>query len=252
VSFDVGADAYGRFMGRFSEPLAELFVDAAGVREGQRALDVGCGPGALTAALIARLGDTAVAAADPSEPFVAAARARFPHVDVRLAPAEALPFPDHEFDVVLAQLVVQFMTDPGAGLAEMKRVAKPDSLVAACTWDHGTGRGPLSPFWQAVRRLDPDAPDESRATGANDGDLVGLFERAGLRQVSQAVLTVRIGFPTFQDWWEPFTLGVGPAGGYVATLDPESRDAVRAECERLLPEAPFAIEASAWTALGRA
>jgi SAM-dependent methyltransferase len=251
VSFDVGAEAYGRFMGRYSEPLAAKFLALTGARVGQRALDVGCGPGALTQQLAARLGAQAVAAVDPSEPFVTAVRERLPEVEVRCAVAEALPFPDNRFDLALAQLVVHFMTDPHSGLSEMARVTRPDGVVAACVWDHGTGRGPLSVFWRAVRDLDPGAADESRLAGAREGHLVELFETAGLRRVESARLTVRARFATFRDWWEPFTFGVGPAGGYVATLDEERRADLRARCAKLLPGAPFDIEASAWVALGR-
>lgn len=251
VSFNVGAEAYGRFMGRYSEPLATLFVELAGVSTGQRALDVGCGPGALTAALVARLGTHAVAAIDPSQPFVDATRARFPGLDVRLGAAESLPFPTGEFDAVLAQLVVHFMSDPAAGVAEMKRVARPDAVIAACVWDHGSGRGPLSPFWDAVHALHPGAWDESALAGSTEGHLVRLFQQAGLREVEPALLTVRVPHPTFDDWWEPFTLGVGPAGGYLVSLSPRQREALRAHCARALPDTPFSIEASAWAALAR-
>ena len=154
MSFDVAADAYDRFMGRYSVLLAPQMADLAGVEAGQRVLDVGCGPGALTAVLVGRLGPSAVAAVDPSEPFVAAARARNPGVEVLRASAEALPFPDGTFDATLAQLVVHFMSDPVAGLAEMARVTRRDGVVAACVWDHGGRQGPLRVFWQAARELD--------------------------------------------------------------------------------------------------
>jgi SAM-dependent methyltransferase len=252
MSFDVRAEAYDRFMGRFSRPLAAEFVALVGADAGQRALDVGCGPGALTQELVARLGSPAVSAIDPSELFVAAVRTRLPDVDVRHGVAEALPFGDDGFDLAMAQLVVHFMRDPQAGLSEMGRVTRPDGVVAACVWDHAGGGGPLALFWGAVRDLDRDAPDESDLAGAREGDLVALFERAGLRSVEPATLTVRVNFATFQDWWEPFTLGVGPAGSYVTALDPARRDALQAHCAELLPQAPFDLEASAWTALGRA
>jgi SAM-dependent methyltransferase len=251
VTFDVSAGAYARFMGRYSEPLAAKFVALTGAGPGQRALDVGCGPGALTAELVARLGPGAVSAIDPSEPFVAAIRSRFPQVDVRRAVAERLPFSDDSFDFALAQLVVHFMTEPGSGLVEMARVTHPGGLIAACVWDHGGGCGPLSLFWQAVRDLDPHARDESELAGAREGHLEELFAGAGLHHVESAKLTVRVGFATFIDWWEPFTLGVGPAGAYVAGLDPQRRDDLRVRCATLLPRAPFEIEASAWTVLGR-
>ena len=155
MSFTVAADSYDRFMGRYSAPLAPQLADLAGVQRGQRALDVGCGPGALTGELVARLGADSVAAADPSEPFVLAARERHPGVDVRHAAAEELPFPDDEFDVALAQLVVHFMADPVAGLREMARVTRPDGVVAGCVWDLAGGRSPISLFWTAARQLDP-------------------------------------------------------------------------------------------------
>jgi len=122
MSFEVDAAAYGEFMGRYSEPLAALFAAFVEARAGQRALDVGSGPGALTAALAQRLGPQAVAAVDPFASFVSAVRRRLPDVDVRQARAEQLPFPDEAFDLVLAQLVVHFLDDPEAGIAEMARV----------------------------------------------------------------------------------------------------------------------------------
>lgn len=252
MAFDVPAQAYGRFMGRFSEPLAVLFADWAGVHEGQRALDVGCGPGALTTELVRRLGPGAVAAVDPSASFVAAVRARLPDVDVQMGFAERLPFPDDRFDVALAQLVVHFMTDPVAGLREMGRVTHSGGTVATCVWDHAGGAGPLSTFWQAVHDLDPDAPGEAALAGAREGHLVELCEAAGLRRVEPAPLTVQVSFATFEEWWEPFTLGVGPAGTYVGTLDAGHREALRARCARLMPPPPFELAASAWCVRARA
>ena len=251
MSFAVAADAYGRFMGRYAEPLAVQFVELAGVRAGQQALDVGCGPGALTAELVQRLGSAAVCAIDPSEPFVAAAQARFPAVDVRLGVAEHLPFPDDSVDLALAQLVVHFMTDPVAGLTEMARVTRPGGVVAACVWDHAGDSGPLATFWRAVHELDPDAPGEADLAGAREGHLAQLSEAAGLAQIEPTKLTVRVGFTSFEDWWEPFTLGVGPAGAYVARLDEPKRDALRARCAQGLPSSSFEIAASAWCVRAR-
>ena len=149
-------EAYDRFMGRYSALLAPQLADFAGVHDGQQVVDVGCGPGALTAELVRRVGADAVAAVDPSPPFVEAVRTRYPGVDVRLAPAEELPFADRVFDAALAQLVVHFMSDPLAGLAEMARVTRRGGVVAACVWDHAGGKGPLGLFWDAARELDPD------------------------------------------------------------------------------------------------
>jgi SAM-dependent methyltransferase len=252
VSFAVSADAYDRFMGRYSTQLAPQLAELAGVQRGQRALDVGCGPGALTSELVARLGAEGVAAVDPSQPFVIAARERHPGVDVRLAAAEELPFPDAEFNVALAQLVVHFMADPIVALHEMARVTRPGGVVAACVWDHAGRRGPLSLFWTAVRQLDPAAEDESELAGARAGHLAELFTAAGLDDIDDTDLAVRVEYSSFDDWWEPFTLGVGPAGAYVAGLDAVRHEEVKERCRQLVPDAPFTLEAIAWAARGHA
>jgi SAM-dependent methyltransferase len=251
VGFDVAADAYDRFMGRYSRSLAPQLADLAGVRAGQRALDVGCGPGALTAELVGRLGADAVAAADPSEPFVQAARRRHAGVEVALAGAEDLPFDDGAFDVALAQLVVSFMSDPVAGLAEMRRITRAGGIVAACVWDHAGGKAPLSPFWRAVAQLDPGARDESGQPGAREGQLAALFETAGLDDVEDDALWVRVEH-TFEEWWEPFTFGVGPAGAYVAGLDADACAELRERCRLLLGDPPLSLTMRAWAARGRA
>jgi SAM-dependent methyltransferase len=248
VSFNVSADAYLRFMGRYSELLAAPFADLAEVADGQRALDVGCGPGVLTAELVRRLGPAAVCAVEPSESFATAARERLPGVDIRLSSAEQLPFPDGGFDAVLAQLVVHFMADPVAGLREMGRVARPGGMVAACVWDHGGGRGPLSMFWRAARELDPSARDESGLAGASEGHLAELFAQAGLGRAQAATLGIRVQHASFEQWWEPFTFGVGPAGAYVASLDQEHRAALREHCQQLLPAGHVEVSAVAWAA----
>ncbi len=248
---DWATDAYGQFMGRFSEPLAREFVGVLDLQDGHRVLDVGCGPGALTAELVRRLGPDAVSAADPAAPFVQAVRSRLPGVDVRLAGAEHLPFPDNQFDRSAAQLVVHFMTDPVAGLTEMARVTAAGGVVAACVWDHGGGAGPLSVFWQAVRAVDPAARDESGLPGATEGQLPALFRQAGLFDVRARTLTVTVDHQSFEQWWHPYTLGVGPAGAFVRGLDERRRAELRDHCRSLLPPAPFEITAAAWTAIGR-
>lgn len=252
MTFAVSAEAYDQFMGRFSEPLADQFVDFAGLRVGKRALDVGCGPGALTARLAQLIGPDAVSAIDPSPSFVEAVQTRFPGVDVRSGTAEHLPFPSDSFDAALAQLVVHFMSDPVAGLSEMGRVTRPGGVVAACVWDHAGGGGPLSTFWRAVHDLDPTAPDEAGRAGARKGQLAELAERAGLRRITSDLLTVRLRFAAFADWWEPFTLRVGPAGDYVASLSDDAREALRARCSSLLGPPPFQTVAAAWSVYGHA
>jgi SAM-dependent methyltransferase len=233
-------------MGRYSEPLAVQFADLAGVQPGQRVLDVGCGPGALTAELVRRTGAGEVSAVEPSASFAAAARERLPGTDVRRSAAEQLPFPDDTFDAALAQLVVHFMTDPVRGLQEMSRVTRPGGMVAACVWDHAGGHGPLTAFWTAVRELDPAADDESGLAGVREGHLARLFAQAGLGQARATTLTVRVRYDSFEQWWEPFTLGVGPAGTHVASLTPDQRAELREQCRRLLPAGPFEISATVW------
>jgi SAM-dependent methyltransferase len=247
MSFSVAAHDYDRFMGRYSVPLAERFANFAGVATGGTALDVGCGPGALTRELVDRLGPDAVSAVDPSESFVAAVTERLPGVTVQRAAAEQLPFPDGRFDAALAQLVVHFMSDPDAGLREMRRVTRSGGTVAACVWDHAGGRGPLSPLWDAARELDSGVEGESGLAGARHGHLAELFEAAGLHEIYAGVLEVEVRHPTFEEWWEPFTLGVGPAGGYVMGLDPQQRERLKARCRERLPPAPFTVSARAWS-----
>jgi ubiquinone/menaquinone biosynthesis C-methylase UbiE len=250
MSFEVAAESYDRFMGRYSSLLAPQLVDFAGVESGDRVLDVGCGPGALTSVLVARLGASHVSAVDPSEPFVAAARERHPGVVVQRASAEELPFDDSTFDKALAQLVVHFMTDPVRGVAEMARVTRPGGVVAACVWDHAGEQTPLAPFWQTANEVDPGAVDESGLAGGRKGHLAELFTQAGLRDVKQTSLPVQVEHPSFDEWWEPFTLGVGPAGSYLTSLDPARQVELRERARQRLDRTPVTFATRAWTACG--
>ncbi|QNE46283.1 class I SAM-dependent methyltransferase [Glaciihabitans sp. INWT7] len=250
MSFDVSAAAYGRFMGQYSEPLAPLFADWSQLQPHYRALDVGCGTGALTEQLARRLGTGAVAAVDPSPSFVEATTRRVPGLDVRLAGAEHLPFGDGEFDAALAQLVVHFMADPVAGLREMARVTRSGGLVTACVWDHAGDRGPLATFWRAVHDLDPTAAGEAKLAGTREGHLAELFSVAGLHSIESSALSVTRHFASFDEWWHPYTLGVGPAGAYVSGLTDGRREALRMRCAASVPTAPFEVSALAWCARG--
>jgi SAM-dependent methyltransferase len=227
-------------------------AELAEVRSGMRVIDVGCGPGVLTGELAARVGPAAVSAIDPSEQFVAAARERHPEVDVQRASAEHLPYSGGTFDAALAQLVVHFMTDPLAGLTEMRRVTRPGGNVAACVWDHAGGRGPLSVFWEAARALDPTVEDGSQRAGASEGSLEELFASAGLHDVEGALLSVTLEQPSFEEWWLPYTFGVGPGRSFMAALDSEQVAELRERCRALLPEPPFRLTFLAWAARGTA
>jgi SAM-dependent methyltransferase len=237
-------------MGRFSGQLGPRFADFAGVEASGRALDVGCGPGALTVELATRLGAVNVAAIDPSEAFVEAARERNPEVDVRHAPAEKIPFADNAFDFALAQLVVHFMADAVTGLSEMARVTQSGGVVAACVWDYYGRTSPLSPFWTALEEFDPAAENEAHLAGAREGHLGELLKAAGLGDVRQSSLSVGVEFASFDEWWAPYELGVGPAGTYVAGLHDAQREELREFCRARMPQARFTITGKAWAARG--
>ncbi len=221
-TFRASAEDYDRFVGRYGAQLAAALIGFARVAPGMSALDVGCGPGALTRSLAGFLGASSVRAADPSPPFVEACRSRVPGVDVVVAGAEALPFGDGAFDAVLSQLVVNFMSDPEAGVREMARVARPGGIVAACVWDYAGEMTLLRAFWDAAREVDP-----RRAAGADEGvvmrwcgegELEELWCHAGLRDVRFGSLTVRATYTGFADLWAPLPTGIGPAGAFCRSL----------------------------------
>jgi SAM-dependent methyltransferase len=249
MQFEKSADAYNRFIGRYSRPLADALVLQLGARVGNPVADVGCGPGALTEALLDMTESAAVIAIDPSRSFVRAARDRW-GVPAVAAVAERLPFADDAFGAALAQLVVHFMSDPVGGLRELARVTRRGGVVAASVWDHAGGHGPLSAFWGAARELDPAAPDESGLPGTARGQLATMAREAGWSEVVETGLTVEVEHPSFAEWWEPFTFGVGPAGSYVAGLSEDDRQALRRHCLGVLSEGPFIITGRAWTVVG--
>ena len=252
MSFDVAGEAYDRFMGRYSSPLAGHLVHWLEVAAGQRVLDVGCGPGALTGHLVARVGAANVAAIDPSEPFVAACRDRHPGVDVRVGAAEALPYDDDSHDVAAACLVVHFMADPVAGLAEMGRVTRPGGRVGAVVWDLAGRRAPMWPVWKGIAEVAPDQQGEAGRSGGAAGELVAVLEAAGLHDVEATELSVTVTHPSFEEWWQPYLHGVGPIGEALAALEPEQRERVAGACRRQLGDGPFDITAVAYAARGRA
>jgi ubiquinone/menaquinone biosynthesis C-methylase UbiE len=252
VSFTASGDAYDRFMGRYSRKLAPRFLDFAGIAAGMRALDVGCGSGVLTSTLADRLGAESVAAADPSESLLAACADRVPDADVRRAPAEELPWPDASFDAVLAQLVLNFVADADAAVSEMGRVAAPGGILASCTWDYAGGMRMLHTFWDAATELDPQAPAESNMRYRTEEELASLWERGGLSDVETGALEVEVAYDSFDEYWEPFTLGVGPAGAYYASLDQAAREALRQGCFSRLgsPGGRFSLGARAFAVRG--
>jgi len=257
ATFRAPAEAYDRHIGRYGRELARALIDAAGVRPGHRALDVGCGPGALTSELRALLGAERVAAVDPSIRFVEACRRRLPGVDVQVASAEALPFDDAAFEHALAQLVVNFMTDPRAGVREMQRVTRPGGTVAAAVWDYAGEMTLLRRFWDAAVALDPSAGDrdEGRCMPFCTRDELGdLWSSTGLTDVRVSTAVVAAGYDDFEDLWQPLELGVAPSGAYAASLPSERRMALKDELRRRLVvgDEPFRLTARAWIATGQA
>jgi ubiquinone/menaquinone biosynthesis C-methylase UbiE len=227
-TFAVSGNAYDAFMGRYSLPLASQFADFAGVTDGQQALDVGCGPGALTGELVKRLGFEQVAACDPSEPFVVVCAERNPGVDVRPGSAEGVPFDDASFDVALSQLVLHFVSDPAAAGIEMARVVKPGGTVASCVWDFEQEMQMLRAFWGAALTLDPEAPAEQRVMRfGRTGELSQWLSEAGMVDVAETALTVTSTYGGFEELWNGFLAGIGPAGSYCMGLPPEHREALR-------------------------
>jgi SAM-dependent methyltransferase len=253
--FRGSADAYDRFVGRYGPKLSGELIAAAGVQQGQRVLDVGCGPGPLTTALAALVGAAHVSGVDPSEPFVQACRERVPGADVRVAAAEELPFEDHTFDATLSQLVVNFLDDAPRGLLEMRRVTRPDGVVAGCTWDYADGMTMLRGFWDSVRALAPEGSgaDEGLTMRYADPETLGeLWRGAGLRDVDVSELFAEASYEDFDDLWEPFLAGIGPAGAHAASLDADDQRRLRDEFHRRLgsPAGRFTLSARAWCAVG--
>jgi SAM-dependent methyltransferase len=255
-TFRASAGAYDRHVGRYGERLASLLVGIAGLEPEMHAIDVGCGPGALTQALVGRLGTASVRAADPSEPFVEACRARLPGVEVVVAPAEALPFADGSFDAALSQLAVNFMPDAETGVREMARVTRTGGVVAACVWDYAGEMTLLRAFWDAAREVDPQraalADEGVVMRWCGDGELAELWRDAGLRAVRTCPLVVSATYADFDDLWSPFPTGIAPSGAFCASLEPARRDALRDAYRRRLGvgEGAFELNARAWAVAG--
>lgn len=253
-TFGVAGATYDVFMGRYSLPLADRFADAAGVARGQRALDVGCGPGALTGVLVGRLGAAQVAACDPSPSFATECAARHPGVRVEHGRAEEIPFAAATFDHAMAQLVLHFVSHPEHAAAEMMRVVRPGGCVSACVWDFADSMEMLRAFWDAAVELDPAAPDEATTLRfGRQGEIPELFEGVGLEHVEESTLRVTSTYESFDELWAGFLAGVGPAGSYCMSRTEEDRAALRATLHRRLgaPAGSITLGAVARCAVGR-
>jgi SAM-dependent methyltransferase len=246
---------YDRHVGRYGTRLAAELIAAADVTGGQRALDVGCGLGALTIELASLLGEDSVAAIDSSDDAVKTCRGRVSRAKVMTAPVEELPFPDRSFDVVLSQLVINLVDDPVAGVREMRRVARPGGVVAACLWD-ANAMPLLSSFWEAAAEVAPEQVgivDERKQVGLRDPAwLRALWLEAGLGDLSIGKLSTAAMYEDFDDLWYSFEQGVGRSGTVYRALDPERRAMLRSRAGTLLgsPQGKFQLEALAWYVRG--
>jgi SAM-dependent methyltransferase len=254
ASFAATGEAYDLFMGRYSKPLAVDFVRFAGVEPSDRVLDVGCGPGALTSELVRLVGADAVAACDPSPPFVDACRARNPGVEVRSGSAEHVPFDDSAFDAVLAQLVLHFVSDPAKAAVELARVTRPGGAVAACVWTSEPSMQLLRLFWDAALLSNPDAPDDAEDLRfGRAGELSAWLSGAGCVRITETTLTVQSTYGDFAELWTGYAAGVGPPGSYLKRRAPADQRLVRDALFESLgrPEGAFTLSAVARAARGR-
>ena len=255
MAHDVWAagDAYEAYVGRWSRLVAAAFLSWLDVPPGRRWLDVGCGTGALTAAVVAEAGPAAVVGVDPSAGFVASARISFPQAAFVVGDAQALPLPAGHADVTVSGLALNFVPDPGRAVAEFARVTAAGGVVAAYVWDYAEGMGLMRAFWDAAVALDPAAAalDEGqRFPLCRPEPLARLWASAGLDDVTVRPLDVPTVFTGFDDYWRPFLGGQGPAPGYAMSLSEERRLALRELLRSRLPDGTIALTARAWAVRG--
>lgn len=253
------AEAYERFMGRWSRRLAPLLVDFANPPATGRMLDVGSGTGALAFAIAAKRARCRVLGIDPSKEYVEFAKSAndFPgRVSFQTGDAQQLSFSDAAFDSSLSLLVFNFIPDGNKALREVSRVTKPGGCVSAAVWDYGSDMRMLRTFWDAAVSLAPAAEkfDESHMPLCRGGELEEFWQQGGLQQVTARPLDITMRFDSFADYWGPFLLGQGPAGGYVRNLNADHRQTLRDEVKRRLSlrseHAPFSLLARAWAVRG--
>lgn len=250
-------EAYEPYVGRWSRQLAPRFLAWAGLPKGAEILDVGCGTGALSEAAF-EAGAGRVTGIDSSEVFVAYAATRLPAGTFRVADAQQLPFPDASFDAAVSGLVLNFVPRPGQAARELARVVRPGGLVAAYVWDYAGRMELMRRFWDAAAALDGAARelDEGRRFPLCAPEpLQALFEGAGLREVATAALDQPTVFRDFDDYWQPFLGGQGPAPGYAMALPEGRRAALRERLRATLPVQPdgrIPLVARAWAVRGRA
>jgi SAM-dependent methyltransferase len=253
-------DAYELQMGRWSRRLAESFLDFAGPAGAGHVLDLGCGTGNLAVALAARAHGIRVTGLDFSPAYVEHARRRCPEprFDFQVGDACAIPFPAASFDQVLSLLMLHFVPRAQDAVAEMRRVARPGAVVAATVWDARGGYVAQRMLLDTAAVLDPGA-DKLRAQGftrpmSRPGELGAGWRAAGLAEVEETALTIRMDYSDFADFWAPYLGGQGPAAGYVGGLGAVARDRLREAVRRAYldgePDGPRSYAATAWAVRG--
>lgn len=249
---------YERFMGRWSRILAPAHVAFAGVKNGDRVLDVGTGTGALASALEAVVKSGEVVGIDPSEGFISYARknAKSGRIRFEVGDAQALKFKDASFDQTMALLVMNFIPDHNKAIAEMRRVTRPEGVVSACVWDYNAGMQMLRFFWDEVIALDPamESKDERHMKLSREGQLAEIWKKAGLVNVQEKPLVMEQAYKSFNDYWEPFLKGAGPGGAYVVSLSEERRRQLETRVRKRLlgdrDDGSFTLKAQAWCVRG--
>ena len=243
-------------MGRWSELAAPLFGVFAGIPDRGEVLDVGTGTGSL-ALTIARLRPGCkVEGIDSSSEYIEFARARTGSLRVRFETGDAqnLQFSARTFDAAVSLLAFNFIPDPAKALLEARRVTRPGGRISAAVWDYGDGMRMLRIFWDAAVALDSAAErlHEKRMQLCQRGELCDLWARGGLRKVQESPLEISMRFANFDDFWNPFLLGQGPAGGYLNRLTRNRVTALREEVRRRLgdPAGPFTLPARLWAVRG--
>jgi SAM-dependent methyltransferase len=243
--------AYERFIGRWSRLVAAEFLDWLELPAGLRWVDVGCGTGALSEAILERQDPTSVVGVEPSAGFVKSARERLgDRAEIFEAPAEKLPLADGSADIVVSGLVLNFIPDLPSALAEMRRVAT-DGMVAAYVWDYTGGMEMLGLFWDAADAVDPGGtPDEARRFPlCNPEALTAAFTAAGLTAPDVVPLDVPTPFTDFEDLWTPFLGGQGAGPSYLASLPAEKQSAIKEAMRGLVPanaDGSISLNARAW------
>jgi SAM-dependent methyltransferase len=249
--------AYERFMGRWSARLAPAFLRFGQVRDGQHVLDVGCGTGVLSRAIISSGATVRVTGVDPSAEYLAFAARGAPSERARFqaGSAEALPFPKGAFDAALALLVLQDFDEPARAVREMARITRPDGVVAACIWDFARGLPMLSLLRQAAETLAPDVSvTGSQRLHAGLEYLGALWRDCGLHEVLTETFEVSMAFASFEDYWQPVLGRSTPTSAMVARVDEQTGGALarllREKIGGMQPDGSFVLPARAFAIRG--